>query len=248
MLEYFTLNSKWITKWKSKGLSNENIEVVSKTDNILTPSINCYGDKDKIKIYRKCFATKNSYTSIKKVVNLYVVYEITNFYGTNNYPTLINALLGAIKITKKTDIGKCKYSGYGIGLDGHSFFPHPSGGTGENVIIFTVDMGLSTKIDDKGKEILILGKNPTQGLRENSLSAEKMYSIDFTKFNTKFCLSLHYNASNSYLFVNGTEIHKFTAKDFIIFPYNLCLGNVSKDFSASNMKKTAFNGYIYDVP
>ena len=62
MLEYFTLNSKWITKWKSKGLSNENIKIVSKTDNILTPSINYYGDKDKFKIYRKCFATKNSYT------------------------------------------------------------------------------------------------------------------------------------------------------------------------------------------
>ena len=73
-----------------------------------------------------------------------------------------------------------------------------------------------------------------------------MYLIDFTKVNTKFCLSLHYNAANSYLFVNGTEIHEFAAKYFMIFPYNLCLGDVSKDFSASNMKETGFNGYIYD--
>ena len=96
---------------------------------------------------------------------------------------------------------------------------------------------------------LILGKGPTQGLGEHSLSTGKMYSINFTKVNnvfTKFCLSLHYNAANSYLFVNVTEIHKFTAKDSMIVPNNLCLGNVSKDFSASNMKKTGFNGYIYD--
>ena len=73
-----------------------------------------------------------------------------------------------------------------------------------------------------------------------------MYYINFTKVNTKFCLSLHYNGANSYLFVNGTEIHKFLAKDSMIVPNNLCLGNISKDFSASNMKKTGFNGYIYD--
>ena len=59
-------------------------------------------------------------------------------------------------------------------------------------------------------------------------------------------LKLAYNGANSYLFVNGTEIHKFTAKYSEIVPNNLCLGNVSKDFSASNMKKTGFNGYIYD--
>ena len=68
----------------------------------------------------------------------------------------------------------------------------------------------------------------------------------FTKVNTKFCLSLYYNGTNSYLIVNGTEIHKFKAKDSEIVPNNLCLGNVSKNFSASNIKKTGFNSYIYD--
>ena len=57
---------------------------------------------------------------------------------------------------------------------------------------------------------------------------------------------MHYNGANSYLFVNGKEIHKFKAKDSMIVPNNLCLGNVSKDFSVSNMKKAGFNGYIYD--
>ena len=95
----------------------------------------------------------------------------------------------------------------------------------------------SSKIDNKGKDTLILGKCPTQGLGEHSLSAEKMYSINFTKINKKFCLSLHYHGANSFLSVNGTEIHKFTAKGSDIVRNNLCLGNVSKDFSSSNMKK-----------
>ena len=95
------------------------------------------------------------------------------------------------------------------------------------------------------KDILILGKGPTQGL-EHTISAEKMYSINFTKKSTKFYLSLHYNGANSYLFVNGTEIIKIKAKDSEIRAYSLCLGNISKDWLQDNMKKTGFNGYIYD--
>ena len=64
-----------------------------------------------------------------------------------------------------------------------------------------------------------------------------MYSINFTKEKTKFCLSLHYNRGNSYLFVNGTEIMKFKAKNSEISPYELCLGNISKGWSVHNMKK-----------
>ena len=107
-------------------------------------------------------------------------------------------------------------------------------------------MSSSPKIDNRKKDILILGNGPTQGL-EHTLSAEKMYSINFTKKNTTFCLSLHYNGANSYLFVNGTEIIKFKAKDSEIqaYSYALCLGNISKDWSEDNVKKTELKGYIY---
>ena len=71
-----------------------------------------------------------------------------------------------------------------------------------------------------------------------------MYSINFTKTNTKFCLSLHYNGANSYLFVNGLEIYKFKAKDSEIVATPLCLGNISKEFSVDNMKKTGLNGCL----
>ena len=54
----------------------------------------------------------------------------------------------------------------------------------------------------------------------------------------KFCLSLHYTGANSYLFVNGTEICTFKAQDSEISAYPLCLGNISKDWSAVNMKKS----------
>ena len=58
---------------------------------------------------------------------------------------------------------------------------------------------------------------------------------------------MQYNGANSCLFVNGTEIYKFKAKDSEIVATPLCLGNISKDWSVDNMKKTGFNGYIYDV-
>ena len=72
-----------------------------------------------------------------------------------------------------------------------------------------------------------------------------MYSINFTVTKKLFCLSLHYNGANSYLSVNGTEIYKFKAKDSEIVASLLYLGNISKDYSTDNMKRTGFNGYIY---
>ena len=59
-------------------------------------------------------------------------------------------------------------------------------------------------------------------------------------------MSLHYNGANSYLLVNGTEIHKFKAKGSEIVVSSLCLGKISKDFSVDDMKKTGLNGYLYD--
>ena len=74
---------------------------------------------------------------------------------------------------------------------------------------------------------------------------KKIYSIDFTEKDRKFCFSLYYNSANSYLFVNGKEIHKFKAKDSEIVATPLCLGNISKDWSVDNMKKTGLNGYVF---
>ena len=137
------------------------------------------------------------------------------------------------------------YSGYGIGFDRRSSFSFPGGEVGQNILIFEADMSSSAHINNKKKDILVLGEGPTQGL-EHTLAAEKIYSINFAATRKKFCLSLEYNGENSYLFVNGTEICKFKVKDSKIVATPLCLGKVSKKWSVDYMKKTGFNGYIYN--
>ena len=139
-------------------------------------------------------------------------------------------------MTKNADIDKYGYTGYGIEFDRHGSFSFPGTGLGRNVIIFEVDMNSSTKTDNKKKDILILGKGPTQGL-EYTLSAEKMYLINFTVAGKTFCLKLLYNGANSYLFVNGMEIIKSKAKNSEIVATPICLGNSSKDWPVDDMKK-----------
>ena len=90
-------------------------------------------------------------------------------------------------------------------------FSFRGGRFGHNVLIFGVDMSSSAQINNNKKDILVLGKGPTQGL-EHTLTSEKMYSINFTVTKKNFFLSLHYSGASSYLFVNGTEIYKFKAK------------------------------------
>ena len=154
-------------------------------------------------------------------------------------------MFGAVSLTNYVDIDQYKYSGYGIGFDRKGGFSFGNGSS-RNCIIFGVDMSSSVHIDNKKTDTLILGKGPAQGLDGTTLTAEKFYSINFTENNKKFCLSLHYNGANSYLFVTVTEIHKFKAKDSEIVAIPLCLGNISKDFIIDNMKKTGLNRYVYD--
>ena len=83
---------------------------------------------------------------------------------------------------------------------------------GRNVIIFGADMSSTVHIDNKGKDILILGEGATQGLDDTTLTAEAIYPINFTQPNKRFILSLHYTGSNSFLSVNATKIYQFKAK------------------------------------
>ena len=134
----------------------------------------------------------------------------------------------AFKSTKYTDPDKYFYSGYGIGFDSHSLFPYSNFDWGN----FGVDNSSSVHIDNKKDDILVLSKGLTQGLYDTAIAAEVEYSINFSRSARKFCFSLHYNGSNSFSFV-----YQLKAKDLEIKPYLLCLGNVSKDFTANNLKK-----------
>ena len=102
-------------------------------------------------------------------------------------------------------------------------------------------MSSSVHANNRTKNIQVLSKDFIQGLDNTTIYAEKLYSINFTKTNTKFDLSFDYNGSNSYLCLNDTEIHKFKTKDSEILAAPLCLGNISKDFSIGNMEKTGLN-------
>ena len=247
--KYFKLNTivgviDHVLSWQYKGLSNESIKPPTTSNYSLNSRLSYYGTKIREQFTGSCLKQLKFMFTPKKVVNICIVYESEASSSHTNDPTLKNCLFGAVTLTKNDDIEKYGYSGYGIGFDRRSSFSFPSGGFGQTALIFGVDMS-SSPIDNKKKDILVLGRGTTQGL-EITLTAEKMYSINFTVTKKKFCLSLHYNGANSYLFVNGAEIHKFKAKDSESVASPLCLGNISKDWSTDNMKKTGFTGYVYD--
>ena len=229
-------NGCYIFYWQSKGLSHGKINSIKASNYSVTPFLDYNGTKTRVEFNGSCLKQdKISYTH-EKIVNIYIVYEISKSINISDYPTLENCLFGAVSLIKNDDIDKYGYSGYGIGFDRHKSFSFPGTRLGRNVIIFGVNMSSSTKMDNWKIDILILGKGPTQGL-EHTLSAENMYPINCTVTGKKFCLSLHYNGTNSYLFVNGKEIHNFKAKDSEFVATPLCLGNISKDWSVDNMKK-----------
>ena len=92
----------------------------------------------------------------KKVVKIYIVYELGASGSNNSDPTLKNGLFGAVTLTKNADIDKYRYSGYGIGFDRRSSFSFPGDGFGQNVLILGVDTSFSAHIDYKKKDMLVL--------------------------------------------------------------------------------------------
>ena len=128
-------------------------------------------------------------------------------------------------------------TGCDIGFDSQSEFLFSDGSYGKNVIIFGADMSSSVHVDNKEKDILILGEGPTQGLDGTAFTAEAKYPINFTQSRKRFVLSLHYNESKSFLFINVTKIYQFKAKDSEMKDYAPCLGNSLKDFTINIMKK-----------
>ena len=182
-----TTNTDYVSSWK--GLSPESIKPPTTSDNSLTPAVNYYDTKRRVKFTESCLKQRKISYTHGKVVNIYIVYELGASSSHNNDPTLKNCLFGAVTLTKNADIDKYGYSGYGIGFDRKSAFSFRGGGFGQNIIIFGVDMSFSAHIDNKKQYILILGKGPTQGL-EHTLTAEEMCSINFTVTKKKFCLTL----------------------------------------------------------
>ena len=155
-------NGNYIYYWQSKGLPDERINSIKTANHSITPFLDYYGTKTRVEFNGSCLKQDSVTFNHRKVVNIYIVYEINKIINISNYSALENCLFGAVSLTKNPDIDKYKYSGYGIGFDRHGSFSSPGIGLGRNVT-FGVDMSSSTKIDNRKKNILVFGKGRTQG-------------------------------------------------------------------------------------
>ena len=138
-----------------------------------------------------------------------------------------NCLIKTTIIVKNCDEEKYVHSGYRIIFDsaGSCSFDN---GTAKNV--FGVHNSSSSHAENRKNNFLVLGKCPIFGINGGFGLAEKIFSIDFSKANTTLCLSLHYNAENSYL----SRITEF------------CFGSVSTGFGVVDFRELFLNGSMYD--
>ena len=157
-------NAKSISSWKSEGLSDETIKPPATSDITLTPLIDYCGNKVNVKFNGTILRQREMSYTHGTTVNIYIVYWLGTSSSHTDDPALQNCLFGAVTLTKNADIDKYGYSGYGIGFDKKSSFSFPDGGFGQNIWIFGVDMSSSVPFGNKKKDILVLGKGPTQEL------------------------------------------------------------------------------------
>ena len=158
-------------------MSEESIENITKSNSNFAPTFVDHRVLLDINFNVNCLI-KNTISIPKKVINLYISYMLgPQLRNLNKDFTLGNDLFGSLKLTKNADLDKYKYSSYGIGFDSSSEFLLPDGSYGKNVIIFEADMSSSLHVDNKGKNILILGEGPTQGVDDTTLTAEAIYLL-----------------------------------------------------------------------
>ena len=144
-------NTRYISEWKAKGLSDESIKSFPTSDKSLTPLIDYYGYNIRVNFNGSILGqSKVSYTH-EKTENIYIVYKLTGSSPHSDDPTLKICLFGAVTLTKNADIDNYGYSGYGIGFDRTSSFSFSGVGFGQHVLIFGVGMSFSAHIDKKKK-------------------------------------------------------------------------------------------------
>ena len=107
----------YIYFWKSIGLSAEALNSNTASNYKITPELSYYGTKTRVEFNGSCLKQDKVTYNHGKIVNIYIVYEISKNYNISSYPTLENCLFGAVNLTKNADIDQYKYSGYGIGFD-----------------------------------------------------------------------------------------------------------------------------------
>ena len=150
-------NGSYIYYWQLKGLSDTKLDYIRALSYSITPILSYYGTKTRVEFNGSSLKQDKVTSNHGKVVNIYIVYEITKNNNISYYVTLENYLFGRVSLTKNADIDRYGYSGYGIGFDKHGSFSFPGIRLGRNVIIFGADMSSSTKIDNRKKRYLDFG-------------------------------------------------------------------------------------------
>ena len=161
MGKYFKLNSvvgviDHVSSWQSKGISNESIKPPTTSNNSFNPRLSYNDTKIKKQFTGSCLKQPKFTFTHKKVVNIYIVYELGASSSKVNDPTIKNCLFGVVTLTNDADIEKYKYSGYGTGFDRRLSFSFPIGGFVQDVLIVGADMSTAIHIYNKKKDILVL--------------------------------------------------------------------------------------------
>ena len=260
----FDFNTNKISKWKSTGIfnrsNNSKYHASSDMDAVGDSSGNLPNLKNdgRMNVYLSGNHFQQNVAGISNndnVINIDCVYKLDPIASTRDTSfTIQDALFGAMQITKNaTDNSKNNYKGYGICFVERSQFGHTmiEGGrthitNDRNVSIFGADMSFSIHRTNRANHIYVMGDGFTQVIHDTTLYAEKKYFRNFTEPNVKFVLSLHYNGDDSYLFVNGSQELKFKCKTDQLVKEELCIGNLSSQWTTSESEKTGLYGNIYD--
>ena len=257
-MESFGFCSKDISEWKSTGIYNyssrSNMNALANSKNDLSNLKNdgrmhVYLSGNHFEQNKVIIPNNNS------AINIYCVYKLDPIVSSRDTSfTIQNALFGTMQITKNaTDNSKNNYKGHGICFDERSEFGHTitEGGfahttDARNVLIFGADMSYSVPKIDKANHIYLMGTGFMQGINDTTIYAENNFYRNFTDPGKKFVLSLHYNADDSYLFVNGRQELKFKCKTDQLVKEKLFIGNLSYQWNTSESEKTGLYGSIYD--
>ena len=190
-------------------------------------SIKLFEYRIAIKFDKDTFAAEqNNYLS--KIVNVYIVCDWPALprNPTNNlrFKNYLFGLTSIVKILIKKKVCGTTFDSASSWSFGNDF--------ARNVIIFGVDNHSSSHLGNLKNNVLVLGEGPTYGINGSFDSPEKRKA--------KFCLSLHYNANNSYLFVNGKKNFIFKADNKNVnFSTQFCLGSISNRFSATEYRQVS---------
>ena len=171
-------------------MSAEKLTTPTTTDNSLSLSIKQYGDSHFCLVFKESWLKqKNETYTSPDITNFLIAYELDTWSQDLHCDfTLKSCLHGGIKLSKNADADKYVYSGYGIEFGSRSLFSLTNFALGKNVIILELIWAHQCLlITKKKKDILILGKGPTQGLDDTKLTVKAQYSINFSKSNRKFC-------------------------------------------------------------